>query len=298
MLFQAQTLDNTIVENSDSSFLVDAIYPDNTLVISFGFVAWDKRPEFDFYGRLKKLEQTAGSPINKILVRDCSNTWYQRNIPGLGNSITDVTDHLRKIIAAIAPGRVITIGQSMGGYAAVMFGTLLNVDKIIAFGPLSFLNSKEALTYHDHRWLTVMQAIESNPPSVWHPDLPTLYRQMHSKSELHVFFGTKPDEGASESVNLDVLHAFRYAALPNCHLHPFPASGHAVVQHLIDTRRINGILAKNILGIDLPEEPIPEGWHSWIVENSQRGIPPHEIARILMQHGFTETQARLALESL
>jgi hypothetical protein len=34
----------------------------------------------------------------------------------------------------------------MGGYAAIMFGALLQVDRILAFGALSFLCPKQAIT--------------------------------------------------------------------------------------------------------------------------------------------------------
>lgn len=300
MQFQTTALTNAIVESSDASFLVDTIVPGAPLVISFGFVSWEKRPDFDFYGRLKKLEATTDTAINKILVRDCLNAWYHREIPGLGYHVDEVAKSLQQMITTIKPSQVITIGQSMGGYAAIMFGTLLNADTIISFGPLSFLNSKEALLYHDRRWLTVMQALEEFPPPNGYYDLPALISKTGNKPQLHVFFGTKPDEGATESVNLDVFHAHRYAALPNCHIHPFPGSGHAVVQHLIDTKRINGILGQHILGVEIPDEiePISDSWLSWMVENHKRGIPGSEIIAILIQHGYTESQGIEALASL
>ena len=35
---------------------------------------------------------------------------------------------------------IITIGGSMGGYAALLFGSLLPVNGIIAFGPQTFID--------------------------------------------------------------------------------------------------------------------------------------------------------------
>ena len=59
----------------------------------------------------------------------------------------------------------------MGAYAAVMFGQLINADQIIAFGPLSFLNSEKAREINDIRWLSVMKDLEADLPSIGYFDL-------------------------------------------------------------------------------------------------------------------------------
>lgn len=300
-MFPVTSLTNELVQTSDAAFLVDTIYPGQPLLISFGFVGWEKRPDFDFYGRVKKLEATTQTRLNRILVRDCSNSWYHREIPGLGHHVDEVVESLRRIIAQIQPSEVITIGQSMGGYAAVMFGILLKAHQIISFGPLSFLKVDDALTYHDRRWLRVMLDLQDNPPPVSYLDLPELYRSKNCQSDLRIFFGTKPDAGANESVNLDVLHAFRYAPLPNCQIFPFPNSPHAVVQHLIDHGQMDRLLAMHILNLQLPKSEVisslPPDWIAWVHENLSRNARPSELMAILKQHGFTEAQSQPAFES-
>ena len=144
-------LDNRRVKTSTEDVLIDRVVPGEILVIAFGFVSWETRPEFDFYVRLKKLEQASGRHLNKILVRDSGNSWYHRTIAGLGDHPDDTVETLRALIAAIKPSKVVTIGQSMGAYAAVMFGLLLDVQQVIAFGPLSFLDVRQALLYHERR---------------------------------------------------------------------------------------------------------------------------------------------------
>src|SRR5450830_1405304 len=106
-------LDNRHVKTSTDDVLVDQVFPGELLVISFGFVAWDTRPDFDFYGRLKKLEQFSGRHINKILVRDSGNSWYHRTIDGLGAHPDETAASLRALIREIRPSKVVTIGQSM-----------------------------------------------------------------------------------------------------------------------------------------------------------------------------------------
>ncbi|MRW88910.1 hypothetical protein GJ699_02830 [Duganella sp. FT80W] len=292
-------LDNRHVKTSTEDVLVDHVIPGELLVISFGFVSWDKRPDFDFYGRLKKLEQFGGRHINKILVRDSGNSWYHRKIDGLGQHPDQTADGLRQLIQAIQPRKVVTIGQSMGAYAALMYGMLLEVQQVVAFGPLSMLEPQHALLYHERRWLSVMRDLAARPPASSYNDLLALGRDKVGKlPDMHLIFGTRPDaDKSTESVNLDAMHAHRLAALGNCTLYPYPFSGHPVVQHLIDTQRINALLARIVLGLELQEEgmAVTPDWHGWIAENLRLGGAAEELVEILKQHGFSHGSSSAAV---
>lgn len=292
MSLQAHELDNQRVENATEDVLIDRVVPGEILVIAFGFVSWTTRPEFDFFGRLKKLEASSGRHINKILIRDSGNAWYHRKIEGLGAHVDETARRLRELVRDIAPSKIVTIGQSMGGYAAIMYGLLLDAQQIISFGPLSFLDTEQARLYHERRWLAVMRELEQAPPPSGYYDLAALCRaRATAQTAMHIIFGTKPDQpNSTESVNLDAMHAHRLAAAGHCTLYPFPYSGHAVVQHLIDTRKINGLLARLILDITLEPEPAPDigaDWKAWVAENLGLGGNPDELVEILQQHGFS-----------
>jgi pimeloyl-ACP methyl ester carboxylesterase len=126
----------------------------------------------------------------------------------------------RSLIREIRPSKVITIGQSMGAYAAVMYGLLLEVQQVIAFGPLSFLDPQQALLYHDRRWLSVMRDLAANPPASGYYDLQALGRaKAGALPDMHIIFGTKPDAAGKESVNLDAMHA---GWLPSATAHCIP----------------------------------------------------------------------------
>ena len=306
-MLQAQALDNRLVATTGDDVLVDRIVPGAPLVIAFGFVSWTSRPAFDFYGRLRKLEQVSGQPLNKILVRDSGNAWYHRQIAGLGNHVDETAQALRELVRRIAPSQLTTLGQSMGAYAAVMFGLLLDAQQIVAFGPLSFLDVQQARLYHELRWLPVMESLAQDPPLSGYYDLAALCRARATEhTQLHLVFGTRPDAvnsgaSASESVNLDAMHAQRLAAFGRCTLHPFPHSGHAVVQHLIDTKRINGLLASCILGLTLEEEPMPEigaAWQDWVAENLRLGCASEQLVAVLQQHGFSHASSMAAVAAV
>ncbi|ATD60820.1 hypothetical protein CNX70_12080 [Janthinobacterium svalbardensis] len=306
-MLQAQALDNRLVATTGDDVLVDRIVPGAPLVIAFGFVSWTSRPAFDFYGRLRKLEQVSGQPLNKILVRDSGNAWYHRQIAGLGSHVDETAQALRELVRRIAPSQLTTLGQSMGAYAAVMFGLLLDAQQIVAFGPLSFLDVQQARLYHELRWLPVMESLAQDPPLTGYYDLAALCRARATEhTQLHLLFGTRPDAAnsgtsASESVNLDAMHAQRLAAFGRCTLHPFPHSGHAVVQHLIDTKRINGLLASCILGLTLEDEPMPEigaAWQDWVAENLRLGCAREQLVTVLQQHGFSHASSMAAVAAV
>lgn len=295
-----QALDQQRLDGCAGDVLVDRVVPGELLVISFGFVAWDARPAFDFFGRLKKLEQLTGRHINKILVRDSGNAWYHRQLDGLGAHPDASAAALRELVRAIAPGRIVTIGQSMGAYGAIMFGLLLDAHQIVAFGPLSFLDVRQAGLYHERRWLPVMRELARNPPPSLHDDLAALLRARgRPDTDLQIIFGTDPGAGqGGEAVNLDAMHAHRIASGGRCTLSPFPRSGHAVVQHLIDTRRIDALLAQLLLGVTLdapPEPDLNDSWRGWIAENLALGADPDELLAILQQHGFSRAASAAAL---
>ena len=119
--------------NPEVGCLIDRVRPGLPLVVTFGFFDWQQLPIFDFFGATKRLEARAGVRFNRILIRDIANAWYHRGVPGLGRHVDDVAASLRTLVRTIRPSEVTTVGQSDGGYAAIMFGMLLGADRIVAF---------------------------------------------------------------------------------------------------------------------------------------------------------------------
>ena len=76
-----------------------------------------------------------------LFVRDVTRSWYCRGLgPAFGNgascdSFDAMIAGLRAEIARLRPRRVVTIGSSMGGYAAIRAGLALNATRAVAFSP-------------------------------------------------------------------------------------------------------------------------------------------------------------------
>ena len=80
-----------------------------------------------------------------IFVKDILFSWYFCGIPGHGNTIDKVAESLKKIISTFEYSKLITLGYSAGGYAAILFGCLLGAYKVIAFGPQTTLIDSPSL---------------------------------------------------------------------------------------------------------------------------------------------------------
>lgn len=67
-------------------------------------------------------------PGSKIFVNDEDNGWYVHGVPGLGNSVLTTGLALSEILRAIDPTEIITLGPSMGGYGAMLYGSLIKAE--------------------------------------------------------------------------------------------------------------------------------------------------------------------------
>jgi hypothetical protein len=233
--------------NPEVGCLIDRVFPGQPLIISFSFLDERRLPNFDFFGRTKKLEDRSGIRFNRILVRDIESAWYHRGVPGLGMHVDAVASSLRGLIQSILPSRVMTIGQSMGGYGAILFGMLLNADRIVAFGTLTHLDPAEALCYGDRRYLQYMDSVRIGRPKSSYDDLAQLGNALNYRGELHLIFGTHPGHDDGVSGNHDAIHALRLARLPNVFLYPYPEAHHVIVPWLIEHGQIDDLLARLLL---------------------------------------------------
>lgn len=87
-------------------------------------------PSFEFANAFRR----AGVD-RALFVRDALRSWYLRGIGDAGHDFESVVRVLEREIETVQPSRVITVGCSMGGYAAVRAGLALRAQTILAFGP-------------------------------------------------------------------------------------------------------------------------------------------------------------------
>jgi predicted esterase YcpF (UPF0227 family) len=109
------------------------------LIITFAGLAlsaFGTQP-FEFMNSLQKWFPD----ISKKFYIDLNKCWYHKGIRGISTNIDDTKIYLENIIKDYK--KVIFVGSSAGGYAAILFGSLLNISYVIAFMPQTFLIRKD-----------------------------------------------------------------------------------------------------------------------------------------------------------
>lgn len=108
---------------------------DNSKNLIVSFSSFGKR----FYQRKSSLLKLKYERNDfDILYIKKPRTWYLGGISGVGKNINHTIAFLRKEFAKY--DKVVCVGISMGGYASILFGSLLNVDYVIANGPQTDLD--------------------------------------------------------------------------------------------------------------------------------------------------------------
>lgn len=220
---------------ADRDLYVDLRPGSDVVVIAFAGLAEEMGiPAFEFMSLLSDLE------VQCVLVRDSRRIWYQRGVSGVGQSVDAVADHLAEQIAAIGPRRVVFIGSSAGGYAAILFSALVPAHKVIAFGPQTFIDPDLRATYGDTRWQPATTALrEAGGPEPRYADLRIL---------LDLSAGERPsiDVHYSDHADLDALHAEHLEGMPDVKLIAHPAPGHNVPAFLKRRKRLAALITASL----------------------------------------------------
>jgi len=132
------------------------------LIVAFTGIAakFNAIRPFDFF------QLTGLLRYHRILVRDPWRYCYLKGIDETG--FEGLVNRLQSEITRLAPKKVIFIGVSSGGYAALLLGHLLKPDYVHSFSPYTYLNIFQMLKEIGHRnsmleWLWIVVLINFLP---------------------------------------------------------------------------------------------------------------------------------------
>jgi pimeloyl-ACP methyl ester carboxylesterase len=113
--------------------------PERILLVSFAghALAYGSIPRPEFANFFK----TEFPHVDAQFYVDEQCRCYHGGLKGLTRDVPETVEHLRERFAGY--DRVICVGASGGGYAALLFGSLLDVDSVIAFQPPTLLRSQD-----------------------------------------------------------------------------------------------------------------------------------------------------------
>lgn len=70
---------------------------------------------------------------SRLYVNNGKNEWYQNGVPGLGSDLPTTIMNIKLWARHLGATEIYTVGQSMGGHGAILFGSLLGA-RVLAFG--------------------------------------------------------------------------------------------------------------------------------------------------------------------
>lgn len=195
-----------------------------------GIAAGIAMPPFEFYNSARILDE------NKIFFRDFSQSWYHAGLAGITTDLPSTARYIREQIDAIGPDETFFVGNSMGGYAAILFAALTGRGQAIAFAPQTFLSPRLRVVHGDGRWKrqvlnTYLKGLRR--PRAW--DLRRVLMREKSEQKSTLFVSTDD--------RLDQIHASHLKGLPNVRIVELSGGGHEVVRTLRDQGKLPAILA-------------------------------------------------------
>lgn len=194
-----------------------------------GVVAGVGMPPFEFCRSSKIVNE------NRIFLRDASQSWYQNGLFGIGNDIYSVIRFVESKIEQLSPREIFLVGNSMGGYAAILVAAALGKGKVICFAPQTFISLSGKLANLDWRWCRKIVSTyfgSFGKDHVW--DVRPLVARCGGRVRIDIFVSSRD--------RLDCAHAARLREFEQVSIHEFVSGGHGVVRYLRDAGLLPEIL--------------------------------------------------------
>ncbi|MEG7522328.1 MAG: hypothetical protein M3H12_04405 [Chromatiales bacterium] len=200
------------IDDPNPSSIIELSYKDSPLLIALGGVAGRRGPPpFELFNITKNLK------ANKIYLRDLEQVWYQSGVFGISTNIDEK-----------GINKVAVFGNSMGGYAAIIIGVLIEAGCVHAFSPQTFIHNpryirnKDKIRYLHNKYFDLKPVIKSH----------------RSICDINIYY--------DKNEKIDETHARHLMNMKNITLHPYDEGGHGLIRLLRDSGELNNIIASSL----------------------------------------------------
>ncbi len=221
---------NTLWTDQDDYF-----YEDNNsdiLLVSFGSMGREGQliPSFNFYNLLKN-----DKSFDKLFVRDIDRNYYLRGLKNSTKNLEETIDLLNKLTSLKRYRKKVTIGASSGGFAAILFGNILNFSKAIAFNPQTVISEEKESIIKDNIYTVELCKYLRNLNTS-----NSLYQKCLNLKNL-IPFKAKAEVHFSNLSEIDRNYA-NLIEHENCKLIKHNSSSHLLALQLRDSKELKAII--------------------------------------------------------
>jgi hypothetical protein len=220
------------ISQDELTYRLDNAVSSDVLMISFAvFPAPGGKSAFDF------IRATNPLGVKRLFLRDPNMMWYQKGSPGIGPDVPGVVEFLRKVIAREKVRRVVMIGNSGGGFSALLFGALVGVDEIHAFNPPTRLRQPEDTSAPDQLHALEMEKGTAIP----YLDLKEIFRQsLKPTTKVYIHY--------SRGESRDKRHAKYLREFSSVELIEYPFVSHHVARFFAERAMLSPLLDASAKG--------------------------------------------------
>lgn len=240
---RTRQVNHPIGPDLDDDVLQDMERDSGALLVAFGGLAgWFLEvPPFEM------VRSTGDLPVKRMFVRDSRQAWYHRGIRGHGDTFMSLAESLGELLGRYEVERLVMTGISMGGYAALAFGTLLGADTVLALVPQTVVDMRTLAAMDDHRWDEQLGELDraGDADPRWLDLRSALPGARVADTRYEIYF--------AQRFRTDRLHAERMAGIDGVRLYRFGHGGHALARALRDNGVMETVMRR---ALGLPGGPL------------------------------------------
>jgi hypothetical protein len=121
----------------------------------------------------------------RLVVRDVHRSWFHRGVPGLGSTVGEVVATLAGLVDEHGARPLLVFGAGgAAGFGAILLGTLLRADHVVALGPLTVVDREQLAALGDERWETDLDLLTAR--AELHDDTSDMLRLLRGAGEVTV----------------------------------------------------------------------------------------------------------------
>lgn len=218
-------------------------------------------------GRFRFEKQLEKINVNAIYINCPKNSWYQHEIPGLGDNHENVTIKLQDIIKLNFSGtKLFAIGSSMGASGLITLASTLNIENAFAFCPEIFLFEHRSFSekYYSHECPPVRKDI---------------FNELLAFKNISLFYG---EECENDLGQVSRISQSAKKISKKINITTFANEGHGVIEAIYLTEGIDMVIHSLVNNLPLRPNVIKFGdlgvnhfaakilWRAWLSNNTNK----------------------------